>query len=120
MIEPVRIQLRRVKGWKKPAGAVVVDRRTLYGNPFPVIGGDRAEAVRRYQDWITADELIVVEDRGIRWYNHGPFAPNVEALRGRDLPCWCPVTDEQGNRVPCHADVLLRLANPGWTARTCA
>lgn len=32
-------------------------------------------------------------------------------LAGRDLVCWCPVTDQQGNSVPCHADVLLDLAN---------
>ncbi|WP_242892585.1 DUF4326 domain-containing protein [Actinomadura litoris] len=34
-------------------------------------------------------------------------------LGGRDLACWCPLTDEDGNPVPCHADVLLRLANGG-------
>ena len=27
-------------------------------------------------------------------------------LRGRDLACWCPLDQ------PCHADVLLELANP--------
>jgi uncharacterized protein DUF4326 len=27
------------------------------------------------------------------------------ALRGRDLACWCPLD------VPCHADVLLEVAN---------
>jgi hypothetical protein len=31
-----------------------------------------------------------------------PFAP----LRGKDLACWCPLDQ------PCHADVLLELANP--------
>jgi hypothetical protein len=31
---PKRIQLRRAKGWKKPAGAVVVARPTKWGNPF--------------------------------------------------------------------------------------
>ena len=28
-----------------------------------------------------------------------------EDLRGRDLACWCPLDQ------PCHADVLLELAN---------
>jgi hypothetical protein len=28
-----------------------------------------------------------------------------EPLRGRDLACWCPLDQ------PCHADVLLELAN---------
>ena len=34
-------------------------------------------------------------------------------LAGKNLACWCPLTDAQGNRVPCHADVLLELANGG-------
>lgn len=29
---------------------------------------------------------------------------DVRELRGRDLACWC-------TPLPCHADVLLRLAN---------
>ena len=29
----------------------------------------------------------------------------LEPLRGRDLVCWCPLDK------PCHADVLLELAN---------
>lgn len=32
-------------------------------------------------------------------------------LAGRDLACWCPLTDKNGHRVPCHADVLLEVAN---------
>ena len=34
-------------------------------------------------------------------------------LAGRDLACWCPLEGEHGNRVPCHADVLLEIANRG-------
>jgi hypothetical protein len=30
----------------------------------------------------------------------------IEPLRGRDLACWCPLDQ------PCHADVLLEVANP--------
>jgi hypothetical protein len=32
-------------------------------------------------------------------------------LRGKNLACWCPIVDKDGNPVPCHADVLLELAN---------
>ena len=32
------------------------------------------------------------------------------------LPCArCGAGVGDGNRVPCHAGVLLELANPGWT-----
>jgi len=32
-------------------------------------------------------------------------------LAGRDLACWCPLTYWDGSHVPCHADVLLGIAN---------
>lgn len=32
-------------------------------------------------------------------------------LRGKDLACWCPLVNDEGTPVPCHADVLLDIAN---------
>ena len=33
---PQRIQRHRRKGWRKPEGAVIVDRTSRYGNPYRV------------------------------------------------------------------------------------
>lgn len=43
-----------------------------------------------------------------RGYFHAPFtiADIRRDLAGHDLACWCPLDQ------PCHADVLLELANP--------
>jgi hypothetical protein len=70
----------------------VVTRPTKWGNPHPLSLG-REEAVRRYREDLLAGRLaITVED--------------VEReLRGRDVACYCPLDE------PCHADVLLELAN---------
>lgn len=100
--DPRRVQLRRSKGWRKPAGAIVVSRPSRWGNPFKVgetymrpRGGlvtvrDRAHAVRLYR----------------RWLFHQEHSENlVPELRGHDLACWCPLDE------PCHADVLLEEAN---------
>ena len=108
---PKRIQRKRTKGWKMPEGAVYVGRPTKWGNPFrvgrpvdrgPNHGGydfikDRADAVALFR-------LTV-----------GPITGGIEArdfikaaqceLRGKDLACWCPLDQ------PCHADVLLEIAN---------
>jgi len=35
----------------------------------------------------------------------------LDRLRGKTLACWCPLTDKHGNKVACHADVLLSIAN---------
>lgn len=93
---PRRIQLRRTRGWRLPDGAVVVARPTRWGNPF-VVGedgiADRVEAVSRYREYVARDPRVAQAAR--------------ERLRGRDLACWCPLD------APCHADVLLELANRG-------
>lgn len=91
---PERIQLSRRRGWRMPANTVNVARPSKWGNPFK-IGPDRnaAEAVAQYRSMIEgfADEPNV--------------ALNIEDLRGKNLACWCKLGE------PCHADVLLEIAN---------
>ena len=58
--------------------------------PFPVKTSGLAESLRRYRiDADTFDPVTLRRD-----------------LAGKDLACWCPLDR------PCHADVLLELANP--------
>ena len=72
-----------------PEGAVYVGRPTRWGNPY-VIGrdGDRAEVIERFRHYANA-----------RYTGR-----DLEELRGKDLVCWCAP-------LPCHADVLLEMAN---------
>lgn len=88
---PKRIQLSRKKGWRKPEGAVVVARPTKWGNPFSIAEYGRELAVKNYRMRVTG--LISIG------------AVDLSLLRGKDLCCWCPLDQ------PCHADVLLELAN---------
>lgn len=98
---PVRIQLSRRAGWRKPAGAVVVSRPTRWGNPHllgehdPMVNGpmSRERAAELYLSALRADLLPVSVDDVRR------------ELRGKDLCCWCPAG------AVCHADVLLKIAN---------
>ena len=88
---PCRIQQRRTKGWRKPAGAVSVARPGRWGNPFPVEHGDHATAVARFEGYLKGQPELIAAAR--------------DALRGKDLMCFCPLTE------PCHADVWLRVVN---------
>lgn len=73
-----------------PEGAVLVDRRTKWGNPFRVgQHGTRAEVIEKYEKFL-------------QW--HPDLIKDLHELRGKDLVCHCAPK-------PCHADVLLRLAN---------
>ena len=93
---PKRIQRKRSKGWRMPSGVVYVGRPTKWGNPFKLsVYGE--ESLRLFR-----------KDLERRLELEPAF---LEPLRGKDLACWCPLMDKRGNKVPCHADVLLELAN---------
>jgi len=55
---------------------------------------------------MTAEEVVDIY-RNMVTTNSAAFERGDPAreLRGKDLACWCPLDQ------PCHADVLLELAN---------
>lgn len=118
---PERIQLRRTKGWRKPAGAIVVARPSRWGNPFTVascLEADFAKDVedaRRvctgaFRDWLAGNTWAA--GSGLEWdERRAAYLAAIPELRGRDLACWCSLDQ------PCHADVLLELAN-GYDGET--
>lgn len=121
--EPKRIQLSRARGWRKPAGAIVVARPSKWGNPFkvkphPTDGGWMVQGGGRtiwgceqedgaYRALTKADcqEIAVDMYRGIHPSGSAWSREAEIHLGGHDLACWCPVGS------PCHADYLLELAN---------
>ena len=93
---PVRVRLERKKGWRKPAGAVVVARPSRRGNPFRIgTDGDRAQCMALFREAFVSGRLSFTTGDVRR------------ELAGCDLACWCPLDG------PCHADVLLDAANGG-------
>jgi hypothetical protein len=129
-MSPQRIQRKRTKGYRLPEGAVYVGRPTKWGNPFeaylcpcckawdvrdnngvtylanhefirlhPRMTIGKAEAVARAVELYGNDFRLGTSDIT-------PEEVRAE-LAGKDLACWCPLSS------PCHADVLLELANAG-------
>lgn len=106
---PVRVTLSRQKGWRMPENTVKVSRPGKWGNPFQAADfldffeGDKvkanAECVRLYRLWIEEGTNYCSDDA----------PPSVEEIQrelaGKNLACWCKPGE------PCHADVLLELAN---------
>ena len=83
---PQRIQRKRTKGWKMPAGTVYVGRGSKWGNPHTFANSGRVHPAIRF-----ACETAPLMD--------------FSGLRGKDLACWCSLDSE------CHADTILELAN---------
>ena len=120
---PVRVQLSRAKGWKMPANTVKVDRTTRFGNPWTegdpgkvrIVKGceislpmavTRAGVIDRFRRWM-AGEFDQTHGHQIYEAVIPPQTPkpDIASLRGKNLACWCKPGE------PCHADVLLELAN---------
>jgi hypothetical protein len=93
-----RIQRKRTKGWRMPPNTVYVGRPGKFGNPFLTAA--------EYEKWLKGEgvysrsEYYSPLSMTRRW-----ILKHIPDLRGHDLACWCPLDH------PCHADVLLRLAN---------
>lgn len=138
---PKRIQRSRAKGWRMPENTVPVSRPGKWGSPFNFRAADycwtalafgcrgdaagRQEAsVKAYRQWVDDPQGRIAEwEFGVVWgpgNGEGPTvpvgarvkvgaAPSLEEirreLRGKNLACWCALDK------PCHADVLLDLAN---------
>ena len=101
---PKRIQRSRAKGWRMPENTVYVGRPTKWGNFYKI--GDPYPYVDEVN--ITPELAVFLFEslwQGIaieRGYRPDEW---LAELRGKDLACWCPLDK------PCHADLLLRLAN---------
>lgn len=137
---PKRVQLSRKAGWRKPEGCISVARPSRWGN-WHVISTP-GEQYKRYAHTLVDPKALIVYEvnkhgnrTGARWaalgdmtearrlavdlYRRALEATFLEVdgplnrehylaeLRGHDLGCWCPLDQ------PCHADVLLELANRG-------
>lgn len=102
---PVRVQLKRTKGWKVPDNTVKVDRSTRWGNPWPV--GEWGPLMRSAPDAEGAVGLFRAMLFDPEMSAAANYPVDLSPLRGKSLGCWCALD------APCHADVLLELANPG-------
>jgi len=111
---PVRIQRSRAKGARltAPNGLpiVCVSRPSPWGNPFSAALGTakaaykaalRASSVARFRQALSSNDGSL------------PFTLEQvrSELRGKNLACWCPLDQ------PCHADVLLEIANSNSHAK---
>lgn len=84
----------------------------LTGGRLPIPERTPGPGDIEYSDGSSAHTVDIPVGMGLLMLTRdGPFRlgpeerPDLAALRGKDLACWCPLDQ------PCHADVLLELAN---------
>ena len=106
---PMRLRLSRRRGFSLQAAsravnglpAVVVARPSRWGNPYRV-GDPRPGGGGGL---LTLAECLRLFRRHWQVVPRARRAAALTALRGKNLACWCPLEG------PCHADILLALAN---------
>lgn len=88
---PRVLNMRWLKGKPLPENTVYVGRPSAFGNPF-VIGrdGSRQQVIAAYRYHLKTNASLTDKVK--------------RELKGKDLVCWCAPE-------PCHADVLLEVAN---------
>lgn len=121
----VRIQRKRSRGWKMPPNTVSVTRPGKYGNPFYIINEEGFPWITDARDPSMpvcnhdAEQLLGIMHGHLMWdaarkgvvalFRQQCCDRSFSELRGKNLACWCPLDQ------PCHADVILELANAGAT-----
>lgn len=121
-------RIKREADWKQSKDQVWVGPRSKFYNPFAakIQGGEsglatmsREYLVEEFRHWLTVPTEMGKTAEGWAWVTFGgwdsylgikyvdriPLLENLEKLRGKDLVCRCHISQ------PCHADVLLNLAN---------
>jgi hypothetical protein len=85
-----------------PPNTAYVGRPTVWGNPF-VVGADMIGGGK-----LTAEKAVALyRQYAVEAFNNRDLRA---CLRGKNLACWCELGE------PCHADVLLELANASTNA----
>lgn len=112
----IRVQRKRVKGWRMPENTKYVGRPTKFGNPFKLSpdgyilyyklgkivgspwcywssegGYELKDIIELYKKWINRELLNFSL----------PTPPSIEELKGLNLACFCSI--DSG----CHVDYLI-------------
>lgn len=103
---PVRVQRRRAKGWTMPANTLYVGRPGPWGNPF-IVGehGTAARCVDLYRALLAGYLCISAGNVPAQEKAQAHVRTHLQELKGKNLACFCALAK------PCHADILLALAN---------
>lgn len=110
---PHRIQRKRTRGWKMPPNSIYVGRPTRWGNPAVVYSWAHTHLVCRDEVLLTrCDDKRAAMEQAVNYYkdmlnnmSESERDDFISPLRGKNPACWCALDE------PCHADILLELAN---------
>ncbi len=125
---PIRVQRKRVKGWKLPENTKCVDRSSKWGNPFKLMGdiiyidaghrrkildkwvifsegGNTIEDVLIHYELLVSKQIVSEDNPDLQYWIDHFNKLDLRELEGKNLCCFCNLDSS------CHADSLLSMAN---------
>lgn len=118
MIAPIRIQRRRMRGWRAPANTISVSRPGRFGNQWRVM--------EQFGLWYVVSTAggqagrfkseAGARKRAVEMFAHTIQGPELEAARkllaGSNLMCWCrDAPPGIADRDWCHGGWLCEVVN---------
>lgn len=81
---------------------ILIDRRTPYGNPFPINAKTtRADSIRKFREWLDEwviyGKEVIIRGRSNKW-----IIEHLGDLREGKLACWC-------DPLPCHGHIYVEI-----------
>ena len=83
---------------KPPEDYLIIDRSSIYGNPFSIKKHGREQCLKMYYSYIYTKIILAIEKQDTEFLS-SLIRP--EILEGR-LACWCAPNQD------CHGDILTR------------
>jgi hypothetical protein len=120
---PIRVQRKQAKGYKMPINTKSVTRPHKFGNPYK-IGMNNVWDIKDRETGKSLKDILIAKNGENKYHTVEDtllaFCEKIKAsaamqrvikreLFGKNLACFCPISS------PCHADILLEVANKSFT-----
>ncbi len=115
---PLRIQRKRVKGYKMPYNSISVTRPGRFGNPFSVEKYGRDKAVELFERLFTESHIMnftmehqldIQKSKFWQYWRQSNYMSTtdmvVKELAGKNIACFCKPDQK------CHGDTYIKIAN---------
>lgn len=77
---------------------VLIDRTTMWGNPFKIgKDGSRSEVIGKFRQWLKGESYTDFKQK-----ERQKILCNIDSLDGQTAGCWC-------KPKPCHGDVYAEI-----------
>lgn len=92
------VEKMRVVHCKRSKYDVLIDRSTIFGNPFRITQTqNRTNVIVDFRDW-----LLGIRYKDYKQSQREEILHRLSELKGKVLGCWCAP-------LPCHGDIYIKL-----------